>query len=139
MYLTDIVAALNGGVASPGNWTICSECDAGGNSELAADISALNPREMAGILKIFELAAARGPMKLPSANTHEMEDGNALFEFIKGDFRIGYFYDAGRIVVCSHIFRKGTRKTPKAEQDKANKLRDRYNQAKQASTLRIIP
>ncbi len=87
---------------------------------------------------MLELASIRGPMNLPKANTHEMEDGNSMYEFIKGNFRIAYFYDANKVVICSHLFRKSTRKTPTAEQEIANRMRANYNRDKLDSNLHFI-
>lgn len=50
-----------------------------------------------------------------------------------------WFYDQGKIVVCTHGFWKTTQRTPKTEIDKAQKLRKEYLQAKRTNSLRIIP
>lgn len=69
-------------------------------------------------------------------------DGS-IYEFRKTPrrgpaLRVLWFYDAGRIVVCTHGFWKTTPRTPLAELDKARRLRIDYLFAKRRNALRII-
>lgn len=52
--------------------------------------------------------------------------------------RVLWFYDAGRIIVCTHGFWKTAQRTPAAEIEKAQKLRRDYLLAKNNRSLRII-
>jgi phage-related protein len=70
-------------------------------------------------------------------------DGD-IYEFRKTPtrgpaLRVLWFYDEGKIVVCTHGFWKTTRRTPEAQIEKAQKLRREYLLAKRAKALRIIP
>jgi phage-related protein len=69
-------------------------------------------------------------------------DGS-IYEFRKTPrrgpaLRVLWFYDAGRIVVCTHGFWKTTQRTAPAELDKARRLRIDYLFAKRRNALRII-
>ncbi|MFL6293874.1 MAG: type II toxin-antitoxin system RelE/ParE family toxin [Thermoanaerobaculia bacterium] len=48
-----------------------------------------------------------------------------------------WFYDQGRLVVCSHGFLKRTRKTPPGEVERAQAAFDAYQRAKKAGTLKV--
>lgn len=52
--------------------------------------------------------------------------------------RVLWFYDEGRIVVCTHGFWKTTQRTPAAEIEKAKRLRKDYLHAKRTNSLRIV-
>jgi len=70
-------------------------------------------------------------------------DGD-IYEFRKTPkrgpaLRVLWFYDEGRIVVCTHGFWKTTQRTPPAEIEKAKKLRKEYLAAKRSNTVRIVP
>src|SRR5690625_620163 len=111
MYLTSIVGPLVDEGICAGNFTLLAECDEAGNSPLAAKIGQLKPSEAAGLLKMFEMAAESGPKHLPRKMRHEIDKSCGIYEFIKGDYRIPFFYDEGNLVVCSHMFRKQGQKT----------------------------
>src|SRR5690554_7890656 len=119
MYLSDIVAALTNKGICAGNYKLVAECDEEGNSGLAAQIEKLKPTEAAGILKMFEMAVLHGPRNIPRNMRHEIDKNCGIYEFIKGNHRIPFFYDDGNFVVCSHMFRKKRQKTPPAELSQA--------------------
>jgi len=53
--------------------------------------------------------------------------------------RVLWFYDEGKVIVCTHGFWKTTQKTPSAEIQKAQQLRKDYLRAKRSNSIRIIP
>ena len=68
--------------------------------------------------------------------------GNDIFEFKVGRLRVLWFYDAGepvirRLIVCSHLFLKQSRKTPRREIDKAAVTREAYLEAKRRGDLKV--
>ncbi|WP_406828142.1 type II toxin-antitoxin system RelE/ParE family toxin [Microbulbifer sp. ARAS458-1] len=130
MNLSDIVA--------PSDWRILVECDEGGNSELDEVMSGLTDGELAGWLKLLERAAIVGPKNIPRNNRHHIDKPNDIYEFIKGKWRLSFFYDEGNIVVCGHMFRKKTQETPKKDKKKAARLKERYLNAKADGTLTIV-
>jgi phage-related protein len=52
--------------------------------------------------------------------------------------RVLWFYDEGRMIVCTHGYWKTTRRTPLGEIDKARRLRSDYLLAKSGNYRRII-
>jgi phage-related protein len=60
-----------------------------------------------------------------------------IWEFIAGRLRVLWFYDQGRLIVCSHGFLKRTRKIPSGEIERAQAAFDAYRRAKKAGTLKV--
>ncbi|MBB3170149.1 type II toxin-antitoxin system RelE/ParE family toxin [Simiduia aestuariiviva] len=133
MYLSDIVPA-----GKAREWRLLVESDCEGESDLADSLSQLKGGELSGWLKLFELAAEVGPTALPASNRHEVDKDRKIWEFIKGNYRVLYFYDEGKLIVCSHIFRKKSQKTPESEKKKVCRLRDRYFEAKEEDKLIFV-
>jgi len=61
-----------------------------------------------------------------------------LLEFRRGRLRVLWFYDEGRVVVCTHGFMKTTRKTPRAQIERAKRTRRAYLAAKTSGELEIV-
>jgi len=82
------------------------------------------------MLLLMEKAAEVGPAKLiPEQESKDL--GTGLYEFRRrprsgAHLRVIWFYDKGRVVVCTHAFTKAGRKTPSNEIEKAKKIRERY-------------
>lgn len=92
--------------------------------------------DVSGMVVLFERAAVAGPRALPRTLVHEVGEG--IWEFVKGKLRVLFFEVDGRLVVCSHAFRKKTQQTPSKERDKAIRLRERYEAAQSDGTLEFI-
>lgn len=88
------------------------------------------------MLKLFERVAEQGPPHNDEIS-HILDRERGIWEFIRGDMRVPYFYDKGRIVVCSHGFTKATKKTPKTEMERAQRCFDDYQRAKKENRLVI--
>jgi len=117
-------------------WRLVTEAsDDKGNSALAKALSGLMKGEIAGWRVLFERASIVGPKELPPANRHGIDENNGIWELIKGNYRVLFFYDEGKVVVCSHIFRKKRQKTPVREITRAIRLKERYETAIQNGTL----
>lgn len=71
--------------------------------------------------QIERLAADPRNMAKP---LHQMCD--EIWQLKKDQYRIPWFYDKGRIIICTHYFVKKGDKTPRAEQDRAMKIREEY-------------
>ena len=73
-----------------------------------------------GMFQLFERFAERGRSIFNDAICHYVDQEEKIFEFIKGDIRVLWFY-AGhdKTIVCTHGFLKDGKKTPTA--DKKNK------------------
>lgn len=81
----------------------------------------------AGIFQLFDRFAEHGPKAFNDAICHYVDQEEKIWEFIKGNLRILWFY-AGqdRVIVCSHGFIKRSAKTPTAEKQKAIAAKHRY-------------
>lgn len=137
MFVSDIFASL-GSPAGEHPWKVLTQCDEKGNSELVEKLMELKPSEMSGFIKVLEMVSKLGPERLPSSNRHEIDKAKGIYEFIKGNYRVAWFYDEGNIIICSHLFRKKTRKSPKSEVAEANRLKINYKKAKDNKTLTIL-
>lgn len=83
---------------------------------------------------------AHGPSHSEDISKHL---GGGLYEFRRTPrrgpaLRVFWFYDEGRVVVCTHGYWKTTQRTPLTELDKARRLRSAYLFAKRRNVLRII-
>jgi phage-related protein len=86
------------------------------------------------MLRLLERVAEIGPPRNTDIS-HQLGDG--LWEFIQGRLRVLWFYDEGRIVVCSHGFVKKSQKTPRPELERAKQNRERYQWARRKGELDI--
>lgn len=84
-------------------------------------------KSLDGLMAMLEKFSQHGPKFLNDEICHEVDSNNKIFEFIKGDLRLLWFYGAGnKIIVCSHIFVKKGQKTPAPQKNIAIRIRDRY-------------
>ncbi len=119
------------------SFTIYAACDARGDCELVEFLDGLGANLQGDgdhMLELLERVSSNGPRR----NTdicHQIQDD--VWEFIKGRLRVLWFYDKGRIVVCTHGFVKNSRKTPKAEIAKAARIKEQYFAAKAQNDLEI--
>jgi len=79
---------------------------------------------------------AHKPDSLPSSICHNLF--RDIWQLRSDTYRILWFYDKGRVIVCTHFFVKKSRKTPQEEIKRANLLREEYFKAKSEGTLKII-
>ena len=80
----------------------------------------------------------RVAMEGPPRNTeisHQIK--GKLFEFIQGRVRVLWFYDEGRLIICTGGFVKKGRKTPRREIDHAIRLMDDYFEDKKKAQIQI--
>ena len=87
------------------------------------------------ILALLERVSQKGPPRITDIS-HQIKGD--LFEFIQGRLRVLWFYDEGRMVICTQGFVKKARKTPSAEIEKAISLKENYLQEKRRGALKII-
>ncbi len=138
MLLFDIVAALKSKAQAEAQWKLYTQGAADRSVPLAAEISKLSPKEQRPILKMLEMACRLGPEGLPREMRHEIDEDEKIFEFVKGNFRIPWFYDEGKVVICSHIFRKKTQKTPQREVAIAVAVKREYFLAKERGEIEVL-
>ncbi len=87
------------------------------------------------MLRLLSFASEQGPPRNVELS-HKI--AGEIWEFIAGQLRVLWFYDEGRVIVCSHGFLKRTRKTPPGEIDRAEAAYLEYQAAKKTRTLSIV-
>lgn len=84
------------------------------------------------VLKLLDRVADQGPPRNTEIS-HELEDG--IWEFIQGRLRILWFYDVGKLIICSHGFVKKSQKTPRSEIRRAQLHRKIYLRAQRRGRI----
>lgn len=97
------------------------------------------PGTVAGMLVLIENVSKGplGPKELGGDLCHPIDKKNGIYEFIKGQIRVLWFEDEGKVIVCTHAFLKKSPKTPKTEIEKARSIKTRYQNAKAQGRLKI--
>lgn len=121
-------------VLEDAKWTVTAaqEKDSTGayQCKLTESLAGLGPnyaKSVAGLLVMLGKFSEHGRKMLNDGICHEIDENEKLFEFIKGDLRLIWFYgDGNKIVICSHCFVKKGRKTPPAEKTIAANLKNEY-------------
>lgn len=88
-------------------WDVLACCTDSGACDLLSffdDLEGKLAADGARMLALLEHLAEHGPLRNDSLS-HQIKPG--LWQLSKGDVRVLYFYDAGRVVVCSHGFVAG--------------------------------
>lgn len=119
-------------------WTILAVCEEE-RCALQEDLEILEkrlPQDFAKIMRRFTHFASNGPPR----NTEicrEIEDGIFELKSQKGLIRVFFFYDEGRLVICSHAVAKPKPKRLSAEIRRAKHTRGAYRKAKGRAALSI--
>ncbi len=101
-------------------------------SELGANLQKDGDR----VLALLRRVARTGPPKNPDI-CHQIE--GKINQFTQGRIRILWFYDEGKIIICTHGFIKKTPRTPTREISHAKTLMKNYFEAKGKGWIDIIP
>lgn len=119
------------------SFTIYAACNARGDCELIEFLDGLGANlqdDADHMLELLERVSITGPPR-NSGICHQIQGD--IYEFIKRRLRVLWFYDEGRVIVCTHGFMKDTQKTPKAEIAKADRIREQYFASKAQNDLEI--
>jgi len=87
------------------------------------------------LFALFDRISVDGPIR-DTEKSHKLND---VWEFIEGDLRVFYFYDRGRLIICTHGIIKKGKKTKKRDIRHAEKLREEYIRLTGIAALTIIP
>lgn len=120
-----------------GQWDVLAMCGVRGECPLVDFLASLETHLEAdgrGMLRLLAYTAEQGPPRSVEASHKIAGD---IWELIAGRLRVLWFYDQGRLIVCSHGFLKRTRKTPPGEIERAQAAFDAYHRAKKAGTLKV--
>ena len=97
------------------------------------DAARTMPEEVEKFSALIERTVDHG---IPKNKTKVNKLGDGLFEFkTSGGIRIPFFYDEGKLILCTHGFVKKRRATPKKEIKLAREARKTYEQAKKAGQI----
>jgi len=95
---------------------------------------AQRPKELAKLAALLNFFARTGNVR----NVEKVRNlGRQIFEFKTTDLRVFWFWDEGRIVVCTHGLKKQSQKTPRREIDRAVAWREDYFEAKAEGSITI--
>ena len=110
-----------------------SNCPA---EEFLTEAASLHPEEFAKLIKLLDHSCDHGlPKNKQKVNTL----GDGLFEFKTiGGLRLIWFWDANRIILCTHGFLKKRQTTPPGELATAAKWKKAYETAKSANQVKFI-
>ncbi len=118
-----------------GNWQVLAICTDRGNCPLLEFLAGLEggiDKDGRRMLRLLDRVASQGPPRNTEIS-HQL--GPGLWEFIQGRLRVLWFYDEGRLVICSHGFVKKRQKTPPAELERAEEAQRRYLASKRRGDL----
>ncbi|HEX4964462.1 MAG TPA: type II toxin-antitoxin system RelE/ParE family toxin [Thermoanaerobaculia bacterium] len=114
-------------VVSRGLWTLYAVCTDRGDCPLLEFLADTTSSHLAKtkrqMLRRLEMIAQTGVVRVTEISHQIAED---IWQIEKGDIRILYFYDKGRVILLSHGFVKETQKTRPAEIQRAQEALRRY-------------
>ncbi len=114
-------------------YAICLRGDCA-TKEFLEQAESQNKDEADSMLALLNWTAQSGP---PRNKEKCRNVGDGIYEFKAKGLRICWFYDAGRMIICSHGFCKGTQKVQNRELSQGRKTRDEYFAAKNAGPIPI--
>lgn len=119
---------------SEGKFSITAQAEKAGDDWIIPLVDFLDDLEQKqyggmvdGIYALFDHFAEEGT-NISKDLCHEVDKKEGIYEFIKGDLRVLWFYAKGNrgIVICSHAFVKKDQKTPNKEKKKAIRVKEEY-------------
>lgn len=120
-------------------WTVQAVRLEDGSCPLLVELQVIPGRDESdryGAFALLDVVAEHGPSALPSNICHRID--GPIWQFRKATRRVLWFYDEGKVVVCTHCFIKTTKKTPKPEIRRAMREYERYVDARRNGTLETI-
>lgn len=131
-------------IDNSGPWKVLAPVSVDGTCEVQEAIEGLakdrKTRTTAlGFLAQFARITHVGPRSLGTDKFHRVDDANEIDEFIKRDHRILCFQADGALIVCSHVMRKRSSKTPARDRKRAAELRRQYLQDIGTGDIEVEP
>ncbi len=124
-------------IVRTGDWQVLAVCIERGDCPLLDFLAGLEgklARDGRRMLKLLDRVATQGPPRNTELS-HQLAFG--IWEFIQGRLRVLWFYDEGKLVICSHGFVKKRQKTPAGEIERAQENQRRYSEAKARNDIEI--
>lgn len=109
--------------------------------KILAELEGLGAKYQAsaqGAFTLLERYSKQGRHGLTSGQLHEANKEKKIWEIKKGDIRIYFFEDRGKLLVASHAILKKTQKAQKKDINRAVALREKYLSAQENGTLEVI-
>jgi phage-related protein len=79
--------------------------------------------------ELLDRVAESGPPRNTEIS-YDLDKRKGIWEFIQGDLRVLWFYDEGRLIICSHGIVKKRRRTPRNDINRACRTFNAYTDAK---------
>ena len=120
-------------------WQIYAVCSDRGDCHVKEFLSNQPPNlttNRDSLIALLDYVSESGPQRLPDDICHKIVDD--IWQFTKGNLRLVWFYDAGKLIISTHGFVKKTQKTPKIEIKRAKEAKMLYFKAKEQNTLVVI-
>lgn len=112
-----------------------------GRSQVEIFMDELGPSfeaNLNGLLIMMERHSKLGADAFNTAQCHYVDQGERIYEYIKGRLRLFWFEDDDKIVVCTHGIVKKDQKTPRREIQRAVRVKKAYAQSKSLKGLQFI-
>lgn len=122
-----------------GTWSVMAICDSRGDCQVRVfleDLAADSQSDYHQTTALLRSVAMNGP---PRNEMRSRPLADKVFELkTRGGIRILYFYDDGRLVICTEALRKPKKRELRTAIALAAEARTRYLEAKRHGALEII-
>ena len=121
-----------------GQWKVLALCNERGDCDLLDFLAGLGQRHVKDrtrLLALLDRVAEHGPPNNAAVSHHLSGE---VWEFIQGGLRVLWFYDAGKVVVCSNGLLKKTQKIPPGDIRLAETRCAAYRVSKKAQAVEIL-
>lgn len=93
---------------------------------------------VSGLFDFFERFSNSGRDTFNDDLCHYVDKDEKIWEFVKGDIRVLWFYGDSRLIICTHAFLKKGQKVPKKEVKRAIVMKADYEKAAKNGQIEII-
>lgn len=107
-------------------WQVLSVVDSDDVSVIENYISNCNDRGVAGFVSLFERFAEHGHDGFNIKQKHEVDKGESIYQFRKGNHRVLFFSCENKAIIVSCPHRKGGKEVDPSEVRKAIKIKKQY-------------
>lgn len=95
-------------------------------------------KSLAGLIVFMEDHSDNGRDIFNTDQCHYVHKEEKIYEYIKGDLRVFWFEDEGKVVVCTHGVIKKSQKTRRNEINKAIRIKQSYFLNKKDRKIKYI-
>ncbi len=128
-----------------GEWQVCAVIDDSAEDdpccpllEFLIELPKKHHGSRAGLFKFLREFATHGPRNFNSEQCHYVDKEEKIWQFVKGDLRILWFYgDERKLIICTHGFVKSSAKTPISQKEHAIAIKQKYLTAARSRAVTI--